>query len=59
MEKKMAVPMSDCRVDTLSSLGTGMKLKMSTFRSIRRKMLGCSSEMKEESLSDFYLAMSI
>ena len=43
MRKKSAVPMRDCRVETLSSLGTGMKLKMSTFlRSLRQK-LGCSS----------------
>ena len=38
--KNTAVPMSDALVETVSSLGTGMKEKMSTLRSILTQMLG-------------------
>ena len=45
--KNRAVPMRDCRVETESSFGTGMKLKMSTLRKQRRKMFGCYSFMND------------
>ena len=35
-------------VETASSLGTGMKEKMSIFLNIRMQIQGCSSGMKEE-----------
>ena len=57
MVKKMAVPISDCLVDTLSSLGTGIKLKISTFLNILRQQLGCYSEMKESDLMEDALAI--
>ena len=51
MMKKRAVPISDGLVETVSSLGTGMKEKMSMNLSALRQMLGWSSEMKEEEWS--------
>lgn len=39
--------MRDCFVDTESSLGTGMKEKISTFFRQRRAILGCVSVIKE------------
>lgn len=47
MAKKIAVPMSEALVETVSSLGTGMNAKMSTFFRRRMARLGCDSEMKD------------
>jgi len=47
MAKKMAVPISDGLVETLSSLGTGIKENMSTFLRIFMQKLGCSAEIMD------------
>lgn len=48
MRKKMAVPTSDCLVETESPLGTGIKAKMSIFLIIRRQRLVWSSVIKDD-----------
>jgi len=45
--KNIAVPISDCLVETESSFGTGIKANISIFLSIRRKMLGWVEEMND------------
>lgn len=50
MAKKMAVPMRDALVETVSSLGTGMKAKMSTFLRSLMQRPGRSSVMKDYDL---------
>lgn len=47
MTKNIAVPIREALVETVSSLGTGMKAKMSIFFRRRMAMLGCDSEMKD------------
>mgnify|MGYP006897399492 CR=1 FL=1 len=54
MTKNKVVPMSDWRVETESSLGTGMKLKISTLRKQRKTMLGCCSLMKDSESYVFF-----
>lgn len=53
--KNRAVPISEGLVETESSLGTGIKLNISTFRNILKNTLGCSYAMNELSLDDFLI----
>lgn len=50
MMKNTAVPMRDCFVETDSSLGTGMKAKISILFKILRQMFGCYYLIKESRL---------
>jgi hypothetical protein len=52
--KKRAVPMREGLVETVSSLGTGIKAKTSNFLSILKPIFGCVSVINEEVTSFCY-----